>query len=53
MTLRSLTLRGLPPPAQAALALLLVRKMSVDAPLGPAIEAQLNTPRGLITLTSH
>ena len=45
--LRSLVLRGVP---RAAIGISEVR-FADDA--GPALEAQLDTPRGLITLTSH
>ena len=50
VTLRSITLRGLPPAAFDALAWHNVR--ALDSP-GPAIEALLDTPHGPITLTSH
>ncbi len=47
--LRALALRGVPPPAVEALAWAGVRY--VHGP-GPAIEAQLDTPRGAVTLAS-
>jgi hypothetical protein len=47
--LRSLTLRGLPSAATRALALSAV---ALDDTPGPALQAQLETPRGIITLSS-
>ena len=47
--LRSLTLRGLPPAAARELALAAVR---LDDTPGPALQAQLETPLGLVTLSS-
>jgi hypothetical protein len=49
VTLRALTLRGLPASAVQALALTAV---AVAEDAGPAITAQLETPRGLVTLTT-
>jgi hypothetical protein len=46
VSLRSLVLRGVPKSA------LNIAQVSVDNAPGPALEAQLQTPRGLITLTS-
>jgi hypothetical protein len=49
LRLRALTLRGLPPAAASVLALHAV--MVADAP-GPALQAQIESPRGLVTLSS-
>jgi len=51
VTLRSLTLRGLPSAAATALGLAQVRLDTGDAG-GAALEVQLDTPRGAVTLTS-
>lgn len=50
VTLRALTLRGLPRAAAAALGLVQVRLD--DGAGGAALEVQLDTPRGRVTLTS-
>ncbi len=50
VTLRSLVLRGLPRAAAEALCL---SNIGLDKASGPALEAQLDTPRGLITLESQ
>jgi hypothetical protein len=50
VTLRSLVLRGLP---RAAAEVLCLSSVGLDKASGPALEAQLDTPRGLITLVSQ
>jgi Glyoxalase-like domain len=50
VALVSLALRGVPSAAAAALGL---TQISLDDTPGPALEAQLNTPRGLVTLISQ
>jgi Glyoxalase-like domain len=52
VALRSLTLRGLPTAAAAALNLSQAHLEAEAAP-GPALEARLDTPRGTVTLFSH
>lgn len=50
VALTRLTLRGVPAQAQAVLAL---RGVAFDSAAGPAISAELDTPRGPVTLMSH
>jgi hypothetical protein len=49
LRLRALTLRGFPPAAASVLGL---HAVMVDGAPGPALQAQIESPRGLVTLSS-